>query len=318
VRVPGVRVALEVLLAAVDLAPLGAGRHARLLRVRTLNLVVAFDEDLGLRSRRAPAAPEAVGRPLFHPEVVAVVEHAGAAGDVLVEGEADEPLLRLAPLLGDPGDVLRQRVPAGRAFLALLEVALDEVRPLLPAILDVRVGRDHLRGLAVAQAIQSLLDIDVRDFADRLGPRLLLVDHLRRLRGEVGDVDPKIVNVGVIAGDALHFAPDADVAALPLADDLLHLLQRGIGGGERFRALAPVAHVLHRLGEDEAALALQLLPEHVAEGASVAAVVELRLEIEGDNGLLRLAGLDDGREGQAAQDGGCECVAHGGYLRTES
>ena len=58
------------------------------------------------------------------------------------------------------------------------------------------------------------------------------------------------------------------------------------------------------LGEDEAPLAMELRPEHVADVLAVLAVVELRLEIERDHDLLR-------RIGRRAWAGG----GHGGTGR---
>ena len=48
-------------------------------------------------------------------------------------------------------------------------------------------------------------------------------------------------------------------------DDLLHLGQIGLGRRVEPVLFAVVAHVEHRLGHDESALARELLPNHVAD-----------------------------------------------------
>jgi hypothetical protein len=61
-------------------------------------------------------------------------------------------------------------------------------------------------------------------------------------------------------------------------------------------ALAVVAHVEHGFRNDEAAIAREFLPNHLADHLPIAAVVELRDEVERDHNLAIIGGKDSGRQ----------------------
>ena len=224
-HVPAAGGALEVLLAAIDLALLGLERiTVGTGPERGRQLVVALDEDLGRRAGRPPAALETKQGALLDREEIAVVEHARRAGHVLVHREPDDVVAGLTVLafLDDPRDVVGQGVPAGRRSPALLEVALDEAGGLFPSLLEFGIGcPGNLIGAAI-EAVESLLDVDVGDLTDGLGAGLLLVNPAGRVDREIGDVDPEIVDVGLEARHALDLAPDSKIAGLLRDDDLFH------------------------------------------------------------------------------------------------
>ena len=59
---------------------------------------------------------------------------------------------------------------------------------------------------------------------------------------------------------------------------------------------AVFADVADRFGQDEPAVALELFPDQLADHPAVAAVVELRDEIEGNRRLAFVGGLGDGKQ----------------------
>ena len=69
-------------------------------------------------------------------------------------------------------------------------------------------------------------------------------------------------------------------------DDFLHLIERVIRRRLNVVALAIIAHVLHRFGQNETAFAVDLFPDHIAHNLPIAAVVEFRDEIEGNDDLF--------------------------------
>jgi len=127
----------------------------------------------------------------------------------------------------------------------------------------------------------------MRDLANHLGAHArLLVNHLGLLLGEIDALDGQVVDVPVVSGGPLHATPDADVGVKIAAHDLGHLGQRRVRGDLAVVGGAEVADVEHRVGDHEAALTLQLLPQHIADHLAVAAVVELGFKVERDHDLL--------------------------------
>jgi len=83
-----------------------------------------------------------------------------------------------------------------------------------------------------------------------------------------------------------------------LPDDLLHLVERPLGRRLPPVGLAGVADIEHGLGNDELALLVESLPEHVADLLAVDAVVEFRDEVEGNNDLFLGEGRDAGKKSE--------------------